>query len=39
METQVNSVDPVLQTLAQSDNAALADVVKQKDSDASDFHF
>jgi hypothetical protein len=35
METQENSVDPVLQALSQSDNLELTEVVKQKDADVS----
>ncbi|KAJ6177949.1 hypothetical protein N7519_008410 [Penicillium mononematosum] len=33
METQENSVDPILQTLSQSNSLELAEVVKQKDPD------
>ncbi|KAJ5778909.1 hypothetical protein N7457_006629 [Penicillium paradoxum] len=36
METQANSVDPVLQALSQSNNVALAEVVKQKDSNVAE---
>lgn len=35
METQENSVDPILQTLSQSNSLELAEVVKQKDPDVS----
>lgn len=35
METQENSVDPVLQTLSQSNSLELAEVVKQKDPNVS----
>lgn len=35
METQENSVDPVLQTLSLSDSLELAEVVKQKDPNVS----
>lgn len=33
METQENSVDPVLQALSQSENVELAEIVKQNDPD------
>jgi ATP-dependent exoDNAse (exonuclease V) beta subunit len=35
METQENSVDPIIQTLSLSNNLELAEVVKQKDDNAS----
>lgn len=35
METQENSIDPVLQTLSQSNSLELAEVVKQKDPNVS----
>ena len=35
METQEASVDPILQTLSQSNSLELAEIVKQKDPDVS----
>lgn len=36
METQENSVDPIVQTLSQSNSLKLAEIVKQKDPNVSD---